>query len=451
MSTDPQTAAEACIAFRKILSIDHKPPIDQVLQAGILPRLKQFLAETTRPQVQLEACWALTNIASGNSDQTQAVVESGVVPHFVDLLRSSDASLQEQAMWAVANIAGDRPEYRDGCISVGTVEALSVILENAIKSNIVQMARLGAWGVSNMCRGKPAPDFERLAAAVPALSKALSISNDTEVLADTAWALSYLTDTANSETVLRIISFVDLKRLVSLLAHPSNSVHTPVLRTIGNLVSGESELTRRVVSAGGLSQLKSLVLSNKKNIRKESLWAISNVCADSEFHVHSVIDSGAMDRVCDLLRSGATDTDIRKEAVWCICNSCSVGNESQIRQLVTDSRFRIIELLSDSIESSKDTKTVTTCLTAMKKILASAGCESENPYTAILEECGGLTTIEDLQLDESEDIYEAAVDILETFFTCDEDGLVVRNENIVFDFTSKQPDPNSFTNITRSG
>ena len=435
--------AEACIAIRKILSIDRNPPIAQVLNAGILPRLRELLTDASRPATQLEACWCLTNIASGSPEQTQSVVDSGAVPIFVQLMSSPDASLKEQAVWALANIAGDRSEYRDGCISVGSVEGLSLIVEESLRSKSTQMTRLGAWGLSNLCRGRPSPDFAKLSPCLASLGRAITLSNDSEVLADTAWAVSYLTDTSDSDQISTVLVHVDLTRLVSLLAHPSTAVHTPVLRVVGNLVSGQSEVTHQVVRAGALNQLKSLIVSNKKSVRKEALWALSNVCADSQSQ--SVIDSGAMQRICDLLRDGRNDGDIRKEAAWTVCNASTVGNRQQVRSLVTDSRFRFFEILTNYLESSHDTKSIKTTLEAIHAILAHGDDDDLlNPYTAILEECGGLSVIEDLQQDESEDVYHAAVGILERFYNCDEEeNQAPQDSKIVFDFGApKSRDPN---------
>ena len=188
---------QAARKLRELLSTHREQLIQHVLERNWVPLLLDWLKLYQRPAVQVrgeggpryskchvvvhyrarplircqvEALWALTNIAAGAVENTQVLIKHGAIPTLVSLLGSINEEVLEQAMWVLGNLAGEGTASRDAVLGDNAFCPIIRCLQRTHSS--LSLLRIGSWTLSNLCDGQPRPAVD-IHLALPVLTKLL--------------------------------------------------------------------------------------------------------------------------------------------------------------------------------------------------------------------------------------------------------------------------------------
>jgi hypothetical protein len=405
----------AAQGLRKMLSLTEGPPIQQVIDTGVITKLIEGIQRFDFSQLQYESAWAITNIASGTSLHTQTIIEKGAVPLLINLLNSSNETVKDQAAWALGNIGGDAAHCRDLILQHGGLPLLISCFEAATRPSTYKNS---SWAITNLCRGKPAPKYELVRQAVSTLVKVIMTTQDTELLADCCWAIAHLSD-GTKEKIQSIIDSGVIPKLVELACHDFPSVQLPALRCCGNVASGSNEQTQYVIDCEVLRVATPLLRSPHPNIKKEAVWIISNISAGTITQIQALIEAEVFPRIASILIE--SDYEIKKEALWAVCNAVAAANPQQVFVLVQAGTL----LALCSVLKTKESSLLVVALEGLRHFLEKGKVhfttEGINPFADIVSSSGGLEKLEELQSHPNQKVYEKVYNLIVTYFEVEDD------------------------------
>lgn len=425
-------------SIRKMLSSPQT--IDRVISANLVPRLVELLSLDESPMVQLEASWALTNIAAGESWQTRLVVESGAISPLIRLAACSsiDASIRMQSVWALGNIAADSLELRDQLLDAGVCKPLFDLARISSFESPAALLRLVAWTLRNLCLHKLAPALPPqvlLEDVLPAFTNLLA-SNDRDVLVYACSTLAYLTEPNKLDSV-DLIAKQLVPRLCDLLSSHYHAASSPChdadeslsassLRCIANILAGSSSQSvtpQLVIDSNVLPVFRSLlVVSSSSSARCEMLKrnvvkALASIIAGGREQIQAVITAELVPILVKLMNISSTTT-LKHEALWAVIYYTFRASDEQVLYLFRcDVVESICELLVRTI--SGDVELLQVVLVALMNILMVAQMAGQlECVRALIVEFGGLDKIEQLQLDYStnESVLDLSTRIVDKFF-----------------------------------
>ncbi|EOY07774.1 Importin alpha isoform 1 [Theobroma cacao] len=414
-----QKRVNALRELRRLLSKSEFPPIEAALKAGAIPLLVQCLSFGSQDEQLLEAAWCLTNIAAGKPEETKALLPA--LPLLIAHLgEKSSLPVAEQCAWALGNVAGEGEELRNVLLSQGALPPLArMMLPN--KGSTVRTA---AWALSNLIKGpdpKAATELIRVDGVLDAILRHLRKS-DEELATEVAWVVVYLSALSNFATGVLVKTDV-LHLLVERLA-TSNSLQLliPVLRSLGNLVAGDSHTTSTIlvpgleITDGVIKVLVKCLKSEHRVLKKEASWVLSNIAAGSVEHKQLIYSSEAVPLLLHLLSTAPFD--IRKEVAYVLGNLCvaPTGGDGK-PNLIQEHLVSLVQrgCLSGFIDlvRSADVEAARLGLQFMELVLRGMP-SGEGPK--LVEREDGIDAMERYQFHENEDLRNMANGLVDKYF-----------------------------------
>ncbi|PPS09641.1 hypothetical protein GOBAR_AA11009 [Gossypium barbadense] len=326
----------------------------------------------------------------------EEVIQAGVVPRFVELLGSPSDGVREQAVLALRNIVGDSPRCRDIVLGHG---ALLPLLAQLNQHAELYMLRNATWILATFCK----PSFDQVKLVLPTLARLIHSNDDEVVLTNACWA-----QMTKSKLLLKQV-YVGVWWN---FWHPYPSVITSALYTVGHIVSGDDVQTQCVISHQALLCLLNLLTNNyEKSIKELACWAISNITAGNEEQIQAVFEANIITSLVQLLQNA--EFYIKKHATCAISNATFRGTHDQIGQgcikplcdLLNCPDPEVVTICLQGLENILK-------VGEADKNMGSIG--EVNLYAQMIDDVEGREKIENLQSHDNIEIYEKAVEVFKT-------------------------------------
>ncbi|KAJ4704852.1 Importin subunit alpha [Melia azedarach] len=414
-----QKRVSALRELRRILSRFEFPPIETAIKSGAISVLVQCLSFGTPDEQLLEAAWCLTNIAAGKQEETKALLPA--LPLLIAHLgEKSSLPVAEQCAWALGNVAGEGEELRNILLSQGALPPLARMM----MPNKGSTVRTAAWALSNLIKGpdpKAATELIRVEGILDAILRHIKKA-DEELATEVAWVVVYLSALSNVATTMLVRGGV-LPLLVDRLAE-SNSLQLliPVLRSLGNLVAGDSNTISDVLVPGReitdevIEVLVKCLKSEHRVLKKEAAWVLSNIAAGSVEHKQLIHSSVALPLLLHLLST--SPFDIKKEVAYVLGNLCVAPTEGDAKpKLIQEHLVSLVGrgCLSGFIDliRSADMEAARLGLQFMELVLRGMP-NGEGPK--LVERDDGIDAMERFQFHENEDLRNMANGLVDKYF-----------------------------------
>ena len=353
-------------------------PVDRIIATGVVDYVISLLMSSDH-NIQYEAIWCLTNIASGDHHHTALILKA--VPVLLQILGSTNPNLQDQASWTIGNIAGDSDEYRHVLIANGAVKplfeyslssastSLSLNHNDTTCESYYDRARTAVWALSNLTRGTTPASVFMNAGALSSLIEVMVKHPDRRLVSEICWVFTFLS-AKDLESVQMLVDLGLIQALTVVVdrADPASLESVPALRCLGNLSSGSVPWIDVILNTSFFptSLLRLLSISSTipdyTIVLKEVLRLIANVLGGTAIHRKRLLANSMLEIVIGALTSDSFD--LQREAIRGLHNACL--DDDVVRLLSSQVNVLILVI---NLMKSPDTSMALSCMKIVRVVL----------------------------------------------------------------------------------
>jgi Armadillo/beta-catenin-like repeat len=405
-ATQASEALQALKGLRNIFSMPILPSFDLIIQSQILSSVISFITPQSPIEILEECTWIVCNIASGPEEIVELLIQSGVIETSLDVLDLQYDNISENIIWMMGNIAGDSASHCQSVVDTQFLYRLYTEFNQLTEINY-KVLSITLWTLANITKKLISLPIDRTNYILYIL-KLLHVELENEVLLDWVKALCGLTFKSDMH-LQAIIEHGLLTSVLNLIGCELKPVQITAIRSVGNILAGDSGKTQILINLGVLDFLHPALKSSDQGVRKEAYWALSNITGGNAFQVGTVVDHPI---VKDAIK-GLDDinVEVRSEASWVISN---IGVKGCYYHILSLADLGLLNYIKFSLKENNPTILKNTLRTLECVLAADKINKSELKKEVILSGC--LEALEDLDLTSKENLSEQINKILSTYF-----------------------------------
>ncbi|CAG9332989.1 unnamed protein product [Blepharisma stoltei] len=367
--------------IRKMLSTEKNPPIQEILDLGVLPTLADLFAVN---QFKRDIAWIISNIASGNQMQCHQAVQVNSIDIFCQCLNSGKEDLVVQGMMGLGNIAGNDAHCRDQILIPEVIEKISEIRENASE----EFRHVHCWLISNLLNFKPIPGEPLTEKLLPVIKKYYD-SNDEEMIGNAAWALFRLLQ--NEEDAEMIVRSGVIPKTITLIMSPDQKISNASSKLIKKILKITGKFNEYLIGEGILNIIPRSIKNKNQHIRKDTVDILSKLCENNTNAAYSVISLGILNRIIEMALKDIKE--IRNGCIKTLCNIALSENDI-IPIMMTEDFFPALLCVFRGNFQNLYELTIKTFKATFDYLEEATGHESAIIVYKNFEEQGGVTHLE---------------------------------------------------------